>query len=487
MRMKGKKILGTFLIAAIGGVFSLGAFLVISHNRFARDVFEEQQTPVQYASYANGGGSTGPDFVVAAQKSVHAVVHIKTEYQQKNNYYDDFFGIDPFFNFFRNDPGGRYPLVAAGSGVIISENGYIITNNHVVQNADVIEVTLNDKRTYEAKVVGNDPLTDLALIKVDAKGLPFLQYGNSDAVQVGEWVLAVGNPFNLNSTVTAGIVSAKARDIQILGDMSSVESFIQTDAVVNPGNSGGALVNTNGELIGINAAIATNTGSYTGYSFAIPSNLVQKVIGDLIEYGEVQRAYLGLFFTDIDGKLAHDKGFDDLNGVYVASVIENGAGDKAGIKPGDIIIKIGDVITNSKSELDEIIARHHPGDKILITIERNNSQQAVEVELTNKEGSTGILKTDPQAAVTALGASFEACSPDELNALGIDHGVKVTKLGSGKLASVGIKVGYIIVFIDNKPVKTIEDISKMISGKNRTIQIEGIYKNGMRAYYGFNL
>jgi serine protease Do len=415
------------------------------------------------------------------------VVHIKTEYRQKNNYYDDFFGFNPFFDFFRGDQGNRYPLVAAGSGVIVSENGYIVTNNHVVQNADMIEVTLNDKRTYEAKLVGNDPLTDLALIKIEEKGLSYLQYGNSDAVQVGEWVLAVGNPFNLTSTVTAGIVSAKARDIQILGDMSAVESFIQTDAAVNPGNSGGALVNTNGELIGINAAIATNTGSYTGYSFAIPSNLVQKIIGDLIEYGEVQRGYLGIFFADIDSKFAKDKGLDEIKGVYVESVIQGAAADKSGIKPGDVILKVGDINTNSKSELNEIIARHHPGDKLQLTLKRDKDQQVVEVELMNKEGSTGILKTDPQSAVSALSAYFETCSPGELNALGIDHGVKITKLEKGKLWSVGIKEGFIIMYIDNKPVKTVEDISKVITGKKGTIQIEGIYSNGMRAYYGFGL
>jgi serine protease Do len=487
MKLNGKKILSTFLIAVIGGAVSLGAYRLIDHNRFERYIYEQQQTPVKFANYTAGNGVSGPDLTVAAQKSIHAVVHIKTEYKQKNTYYDEFFGYDPFFDFFRGNPGGAYPIVAAGSGVIISDNGYIVTNNHVVENASKIEVTLNDKRTYEAKVIGNDPSTDLALIKIDEKGLSFLQYGNSDAVQIGEWVMAVGNPYNLTSTVTAGIVSAKARDIQILGTNSAVESFIQTDAAVNPGNSGGALVNVNGELVGINAAIATNTGSYTGYSFAIPSNLVRKIIGDLMEFGEVQRAYMGISFSDLDSKFAQDKGLDVTKGVYVQSVVDGAAADKAGIKPGDLILKIDDIETNSKSELNEIIARHKPADKILVTIKRGSDQSVTEVTLQNREGATGNLKTTPGNAISVLGATFEECTSNQLKPLGLDHGVRVAKLEKGKLAGVGIKVGFIILYINNKEVRTVEDIGNIIAEKNETIQIEGVYPSGMRAYYGFNL
>lgn len=482
-----KKLALTLLAGFIGGALSLVAFILIASHRQDIQTYKQQQVPAQLAAYSQGDPVTGPDFRVAAQKSVHAVVHIKTTYQQKSRYYDDFFSFDPFFDFFRNAPNNNYPLVAAGSGVIVSDNGYIVTNNHVVQNATSIEVTLNDKRTYNATVVGTDELTDLAVIKIDEKDLPYLTYGNSDMVQVGEWVLAVGNPFNLASTVTAGIVSAKARDIQILGDASAVESFIQTDAAVNPGNSGGALVNTTGELIGINAAIASNTGSYTGYSFAIPSNLVSKVVGDLIEFGEVQRAYMGISFKDIDGTFAREKGLAQLQGVYVESVIEEGSAQVAGIKAGDIILKVDDIPTNSKSELKEIIARHRPGDKILVTLTRNGQQQVVDVTLKNRIGATGIVKTDASDVSGLLGATLELAPKEELSALGLDHGIKITRLEQGKLMSAGIKQGFIITYIDQQPVSTVEDIVNILKNKTGGILIEGVYTNGMRAYYGFGL
>jgi serine protease Do len=487
MKLDVKKILSTFVIAVLGGAFSLFAYRLVDQNRFEKYAYQQQQMPVKYADFIPGQISAGPDFRIAAQKSIHSVVHIKTEYQQKSRYYDDFFGLDPFFDYFRGNSGGSYPVVAAGSGVIVSDNGFIVTNNHVVDNADRIEVTLNDKRTYEAKIIGKDPLTDLAVIKIEETNLPFLAYGNSDEVQVGEWVLAVGNPFNLTSTVTAGIVSAKARDIQILGDVSAVESFIQTDAAVNPGNSGGALVNTNGDLIGINAAIATNTGSFTGYSFAIPSNLVNKIVGDLIEFGEVQRAYMGISFIDIDSKFAKEKGLDEIKGVYVESVIEGGSADKAGIKAGDLILKVDDIETNSKSELMEIIARHRPGDKVQMTIQSGKDQQVVEVELQNRTGEFGVVKTDPKDIVSILGASFQECSKEEMKALGIDHGIKITHLESGKLQNAGIKEGFIIMFIDEKSVKSIEDITNILMNKKGGVLIQGIYTNGMQAYYGFGL
>lgn len=487
MKTKGfKRIAGTVLLGFIGGAMAIIAVMLVSAFRSHQDTYLPQ-TPVQSVAYSGAMSGVGPDFRPAAQKSIHAVVHIKTQYNQKSIYYDDFFGMDPFFNFFRQSPSNNYPLVAAGSGVIVSENGYIVTNNHVVQNANTIEVTLNDKRSYTAKVVGTDPLSDLAVIKIEEAGLPFLSYGNSDDVQVGEWVLAVGNPFNLTSTVTAGIVSAKARDIQILGDASAVESFIQTDAAVNPGNSGGALVNTNGDLIGINAAIASNTGSFTGYSFAIPSNLVSKVVNDLVEFGEVQRAYMGMSFVDVDGKLAKEKGISEIKGVYVESVIKDGAAEKAGIEVGDIILKIDDLYTNSKSELKEIIARHRPGDKVLVTIKHGGNQKVVDVELQNRNGATGLVKTDPAEITSALGAEFETCSKEEMSRLGLSHGLKIKKLDSGKLWNAGIKEGFIILFIDQKPIKTIEDITEALQGKTGGILIEGVYPNGMRGYYGFGL
>jgi serine protease Do len=485
MKTNGRKIIGLLFMAFMGGVVALGLFRWGERDRYDRMVYQVQQTPVRQVHVA-GMNAGGTDLTAAAQLSVHAVVHIKTQYRQKNNYYDRFFGVDPFFDFFRSNPRNNYPIVAAGSGVIISDNGYIVTNNHVVHNADLIEVTLNDKRTYEASIVGTDPSTDLSLLKIEATGLPYLMYGNSDAVKIGEWVLAVGNPFNLTSTVTAGIVSAKARDIQILGDISSVESFIQTDAAVNPGNSGGALVNIHGELIGINAAIASNTGSFTGYSFAIPSNLVRKIVNDFIEFGEVQRAYLGVVLRDIDGKFAIERKLETFKGVYVESVIENAAADKAGIKPGDIILRIEDFETNTRSELNEIVARQRPGDMVRLTVRSNGTEYIKDLTLTNREGSTGTLKSKPGDAVHALGATFEDCSPEQLRAMGINHGVRIAKLSKGKLFSVGIKEGFIIQYIDKKSVKSVDELMNILSGIKGTIQIEGVYPNGMRAYYGFN-
>ena len=480
-----KRIASTVLLGFLGGSMAVFAVLLVNYFR-PRGINYQPVTPVYQTSAVVGDG-LGPDFRVAAQKSIHAVVHIKTKYQQKSQYYDDFFGFDPFFDFFRRSPDNAYALVAAGSGVIVSPDGYIVTNNHVVQNATEIEVTLNDKRTYSAKVIGTDPSCDLAVIKIDESGLPYLSYGNSDAVQVGEWVLAVGNPFNLTSTVTAGIVSAKARDIQILGDASAVESFIQTDAAVNPGNSGGALVNTNGDLIGINAAIASNTGSYTGYSFAIPSNLVSKIVGDIIQYGEVQRAYMGVSFVDIDGKFAKEKGITDIKGVWVESVIAEGAAEKAGIQAGDIILKIDDINTNSKSELKEIVARHKPGDKVLVTIQRDGKEQVVDMELQNRNGATGLVKTDPADVAAILGAQFEPVSRQDMSKLGIDHGLKVKKLDNGKLWSAGVKEGFILMYINQKPIFSVDDIATAMQGQTGGILVEGIYANGMRAYYGFGL
>jgi membrane-associated protease RseP (regulator of RpoE activity) len=304
---------------------------------------------------------------------------------------------------------------------------------------------------------------------------------------VGDWVLAVGNPFNLASTVTAGIVSAKARDIDILGTKGAVESFIQTDAVVNPGNSGGALVNTGGELVGINAAIATNTGSYTGYSFAIPSNLVRKIVADLVEFGQVQRAFLGVSFIDMDSKFAKEKGFSEIKGVYVQSVNEGSAADDAGIKAGDLILKMGDIAVNSESEFKEILARHRPGDKVPITILRDNKEEVKDVTLEGQDGTTEVSKKDPGTIINSLGATFENMSKEDLRELNINYGVRIAKLDKGKLWSAGVKEGFIITQIDNTAVKTIDDITKYLSGKTGGIMIQGIYPNGMMAYYAFGL
>ena len=326
------------------------------------------------------GRANGVDFTVAAEKTVNAVVHIRTEIVTTNRYYD-FFG--PFLE---QIYGGKIQVpenisVGFGSGVVISPDGYIVTNNHVVENARKIEVTFNNKHKRSATIVGTDPTTDIALIKVDAVGLEYLTFGDSDKVRVGEWVLAVGNPFNLTSTVTAGIVSAKARSINILGE-GTIESFIQTDAAVNPGNSGGALVNTNGDLIGINAAIASRTGSYEGYSFAIPSNIAKKVVEDFLIYGALQRAYLGITMVEITEGLADYKGLDGLSGVYVAALSKDGAAEKSGIKKDDIILSINGLTVDTRAQLMGALGQYRPGDKVDVKVRRGDKEKIIKVTLT---------------------------------------------------------------------------------------------------------
>ncbi|MBA2745933.1 MAG: trypsin-like peptidase domain-containing protein, partial [Flavisolibacter sp.] len=374
-----KKSIFTILIAAVAGFAGAGAY-----NKFyesetvTQPSGTEKSVPARLANYNRTPSPTGAlEFVEASESTVPAVVHVTTTYGATSSNNQSY---NPFQDFFWGDRGSRNPTPAmsSGSGVIISEDGYIVTNNHVVANSDKVEITLNDKRTLLAKVIGTDPSTDLALLKIDEKGLPFIPYGNSDVVRVGEWVLAVGNPFNLTSTVTAGIVSAKARNIHILPDQQfPIESFIQTDAAVNPGNSGGALVNTNGDLIGINTAIASNTGAYTGYSFAIPVNMVKKVVDDLLEYGNVQRGFIGVNIRDIDSKFAVEKGIKSLKGVYVAGITEGGAAASAGIREGDIITKISGNNVNTSPELQEQVSRFRPGDKVEVTLVREGDEKTV--------------------------------------------------------------------------------------------------------------
>jgi Do/DeqQ family serine protease len=378
-----KRTIGIFLIAMLGGAVSLGLYKTFEKKP---SFFNPRQDdiPVHAVTYNPGAAFDLPDFEAAAANSVHAVVHIKSGFQRKSLVYDDFF---EFFNYGGRPRQHEYitPYSAMGSGVMVSPDGYIVTNNHVVQDATEISVTLNDKRVYKASVVGTDPSTDLALIRIDETGLPFLTYANSDDVKIGEWVLAVGNPFNLTSTVTAGIVSAKARNINILGSKGAIASFIQTDAAINPGNSGGALVNTRGQLIGINAAIASGTGYYTGYSFAIPANIVRKVVEDFMKFGKIQRAYLGVYYHEIDDKFAREKGFSDLRGIYVEEVVQGASAHKAGITKGDIIMKIDNHPINGKSELMEAVGQKNPGDRVKVLVMRDNRE--IEIPLTMQSES----------------------------------------------------------------------------------------------------
>ncbi|MCE1199647.1 MAG: Do family serine endopeptidase, partial [Marinilabiliales bacterium] len=395
-----------------------------------------------------------------------------------NQLFEYFFGPRNYGN---QEP--QYSM-AAGSGVIISEDGYIVTNNHVIDGAENIDVILNDNRKFTAKVIGKDANTDLALVKIDAKNLTVLPWGNSEALKLGEWVLAVGNPFNLTSTVTAGIVSAKSRSIGISNNRMAIESFIQTDAAVNPGNSGGALVNAKGELVGINTAIASRTGSYSGYSFAIPVSIVHKVVEDLRKFKEVQRAYLGVEIQTVTDDLAKEHHLDKVEGIYIAKVTKGGGASDAGVKAGDVIVAINATKVNSNAELQEQIGKHRPGDQVALTIRRDKSEKVISVTLRNTQGNTAIVKE----SFEALGAEFGDISQKDKDRLNIDQGVQVLKITSGKMKNAGVRAGFIITDVNKTAVESVEDIKNIISqtGNNKPVLIEGVYPDGKWAYYVFN-
>jgi Do/DeqQ family serine protease len=485
----------TILAAVLGGCITLGAYKAIeddkkvviekvpaSYSRVAASVTPANDMPV----------AAHPDFSLAAEKVTPAVVHIRSSMKGREmpvqnipSPFHDFFGDDFFGERFRGFGGPAQPAVASGSGVIISQDGYILTNDHVIEKADEIEVTLYDKRSYKAKVIGTDPSTDLALIQIQEKNLPVLPLANSDEVRVGQWVLAVGNPFNLESTVTAGIISAKGRSINILQrDKTPIESFIQTDAAVNPGNSGGALVNLNGELIGINTAIATPTGTYAGYSFAVPTSIASKVVEDFIKYGKVQRAYLGIFISDVNGRLASEKNLSVNSGVHVDSLAADGAGKAGGIKTGDVITRVDDRSINSVAELQETIGRHRPGDEITVIVNRKGEEKKLKIPLKNLEGSTQIVKDTRSEVVKSLGAEFTDLTAKEKDKEKIDGGVKVSKLYPGKLrSSTNMKEGFIITKINRKPVTSARQLAELLETEEGGILIEGVYPGNPTAYY----
>ena len=426
-----------------------------------------------------------PDFVDAAESSVNAVVHIKTTVIQKTASYYDFFGS--FFEHLYGIPGQSQTntMVAYGSGVVLSPDGYIVTNNHVVEGASEVEVTFNNKVVRQATIVGTDPTTDLALIKVEGNDYDYLTFGDSDKVKVGEWVLAVGNPFNLTSTVTAGIVSAKARNLSILGEGSNVESFIQTDAAVNRGNSGGALVNTRGELIGINAAIASHTGSYEGYSFAIPSNIVRKVVDDLLMYGETQRAYLGVQIAEMNADLAQKAGMKDIKGVYVATAGNGGAAQKAGIRAGDVLTNINGNEVNSFTQLTEIVNQYRPGDKVTVNVVRDGEERSYEVSLLNESGSTEVIKKGESFYNATFGLVLQPISQKEMNSLHINNGLKVVEIRQGAFQGAGVE-GFIITSVNGKAVNSKNDLESALNSKRgRSTYIEGVYPNGMRMNFEY--
>ena len=485
-----KRAFGYTAMAFAGGLLALAAQHVATHEAsVAEPIAYAPTAPATYASLpAAGAAMAAPDFIAAAERSVNAVVHVTTETTITVR--------DPFADFFwgYRAPDQQQQRQGAGSGVIISTDGFIVTNNHVVEGADRIQVHMNDRRHFEARVVGRDPSTDIAVLKIDAEGLTTLDYGDSDGVRVGEWVLAVGNPMNLTSTVTAGIVSAKARNINLLQydpsrDIFPIESFIQTDAAVNPGNSGGALVNATGELIGINTAIASNTGQYAGYSFAVPVNIVKKVTNDLVEYGSVQRAYLGVSIQDLDQKLAEELHIDRPRGVYVNGLTDGGAAKDAGLVAGDVIVKVGSITVNDVPQLQEQVGKFKPGDRVPVTILRDRRETVVELTLRGKEGNAVVssraeIRND---RTEALGAELRAASNEELKALRIKNGVKVTSVNGGKFRSSGIREGFIITRIDQETVSAPSDVERILSDKRGGVLVEGVYPNGLKAYYGLGL
>ena len=485
------KTVKTIVAGAVGGALSFGMFFYFSSPK--QKIIEIQkevvtQPSAQPIQVAYNGGLTPvntKDFTFAAEKTVNSVVHIKSMYNQK-------YTRDPYLDYFWGTHGSRgtRPMIATGSGVVISADGYIVTNNHVIKGADKVSVSMNDGRIYEATIIGTDPGTDLALIKIDADDLPYSEFANSDDVKIGEWVLAVGNPFDLTSTVTAGIVSAKARNINLLKrskDVFPLESFIQTDAAVNPGNSGGALVNTNGELVGINTAIASKTGSYSGYSFAVPSNIARKVTEDLLAYGVVQRAYIGVGIADVNQQVADELGLKDLKGVLVSALANGGAAQEAGIEVEDVILKVGNVEVNDVTQLQEQIGKFRPGDNVNLTIRRNGEEKIITVKLRNREGKTNLVSKDELNKFSILGADFKPLDKQELRALRIHNGVKIDKLEAGKLRSAGITEGFVITHLNKKPVYSPEEVVAFFKNKKGGVLVEGVYPNGMKGYVGFGL
>lgn len=469
-----KKNLLFFTIALLSGL--LGAFifnsfyprqeLYLTHQNYPQAGFTSQSKSAMMQS--------GDDFVLASATATPCVVYITTvsasRYDQRN-----------WFDWYFNGRGGQ--SISSGSGVIYSSDGYIITNNHVVNDAENIEV-VHEKKTYKAKLVGKDPSTDLALLKIDGENLPAIKLGSSQNLKVGEWVLAVGNPFNLTSTVTAGIVSAKARNLHVVNSQFPIESFIQTDAAINPGNSGGALVNIRGELVGINTAILSQTGSYTGYGFAVPVDIVSKAVKDLIKYGEVQKAFFGAEVSEINAALAKELSLKDFAGVAITYLQKDGAADKLGLQKGDVILKLNDLDVTSRSTFDEYLSYYSPGDKIKVVYKRGGKLSEGTITLTNREGTTETLKRETFTS-SVLGADLETISKVERDKLGVNGGVRVSNIKSGFMRRLSINDGFIITSINSQPINTPEEVVQILEKARGKLIIEGITAQGVKGYYSY--
>ena len=422
-----------------------------------------------------------PDFTYAAESAVDAVVYVKvtsvtsSARQTPNSILEFFFGYP--------GEGQQRERVGSGSGVIIREDGYIVTNNHVIDGADKIEVTLTNNQTYPAVLVGTDPATDVALLKIDASGLPVIPFGDSSKLRLGEWVIAIGSPYDLRSTITAGIVSAKGRSMPNYTGEFKIESFIQTDAAVNPGNSGGALVDKAGNLVGINTAIISQTGSYAGYSFAVPSNIVKKIVYDLIDFGSVKRALLGITMQPIDEKIAKEMKLSSLNGVYIYEVSKNGAADKAGIKAGDVLVAIDSVKVTDGASVQEAVSRFSPGEKAIVTVIRDGKEKQFEVTFQGTASENGTVSED--GSVAFYGSSIRKAPEDILRKFGLKEGVEIVDLGPGKMKDAGASQGFIILYVNNKAVKTPEDVIEIVKKSDRAVFIEGVTASGRSGYFGF--
>lgn len=496
MNKQAITIIGSLVGAALVGAVSATAVLNYQNNNTQNGSteevvgFEESLNTSSLNHFTSYAKEKYPDLTYAAENAVGAVVNIEVLTTIKGQT-----TIDPFLQFFGIPQGYGAPSTreakAGGSGVLITDDGYIVTNNHVVENATKVKVKLYDGRSFEANVVGTDPTTDVALLKIEGKGFPFLKFGSSDELRLGEWVLAIGSPFDLQSTITAGIVSAKARNLGAIPSQYSVESFIQTDAAVNPGNSGGALVNTAGELVGINTLIQSRTGNYIGYSFAVPSSIVKKVVVDLKEYGIVQRAMLGIQYQEINSDFVEARGkelgIDEIGGAWVAEVTPEGAAEAAGIRKGDIILSIDDKKIDSSAKLSEVIAAKRPGEKVKISVKREGKVKLFEVTLRNKAGKTDPVSKEDLATLTSLGGEFADVAPKTARQIGISGGVRVTSVKEGGfLAKARVRPGFIITDINEISVGSVADLERLLeSGKVEKItSVDGIYpQTGRSASY----
>lgn len=489
-----KKVLGMFLLTLMGSVSG-----IVLYKQF----FEEKRAvfstplPAKFAKYQNdASGLTFPNFIQAVEVARPAVVHVRSKYQgnaaKGKNPWGGLFGDD----FKLPSPGGE----SSGSGVIISPDGYIATNNHVIENADEISIIMTDNRRFKAKVVGVDKSTDLALLKIEAENLPHIQTGSSDDIQIGEWVVAIGNPMELTSTVTAGIVSAKGRDIRLLDGNYRIESFIQTDAAVNPGNSGGALVDVNGQLVGINTAIASRTGMFAGYSFAIPAAIVKKVMEDLLQFGEVRRGILGISIDNVDAEKAEDFDLSTLQGALVKDVRAGSGAADAGMKKGDVIIAVNEHPVSNSSELQEQIGRFRPGDAVKVKILRGKDEKTLSVKLKkleetedvilgqvedeNEDGDSEENLDNQSRGSVAIENAFRTLTPEEKNKLGVDKGIMVMSENS-KLLKGGVKPGFVITKVNGKPVTSISMLTLELKNTKGMVSLEGLYEKGMIASYSF--